>query len=84
MENALLDLLCSPESHAPLRFARDDELARINALIRAGQLRTRSGTLVKQEFESCLVCEREGACFPIRDQLPVLLSVESFSAPNPL
>jgi len=83
MENALLDLLCSPESHAPLRFARDDELARINVLIRAGQLRNRSGTLVQQEFESCLVCEREGACFPIRDQLPVLLSVESFSVPNP-
>jgi len=84
MEDTLLDLLCSPEGHAPLRFARGDELARINTLIRAGQLRNRSGMLIEQEFESCLVCEQENTCFPIRDQLPVLLSTESFFVPNPL
>jgi uncharacterized protein YbaR (Trm112 family) len=83
MENALLDFLCSPADHAQLRFALAEELARINASIRLGQLRNRSGSAVEGEVENCLVCEQGQYCFPIRDGFPVLLTTETFSIPNP-
>jgi uncharacterized protein YbaR (Trm112 family) len=83
METALIDFLCSPEDHAPLRFVRADELARINASIRGGQLQNRAGLRVETELENCLVCERGRHCFPIQDGFPVLLSTEVFSIPNP-
>jgi uncharacterized protein YbaR (Trm112 family) len=81
METALIDFLCSPEDHSPLRFVRADELARINASIREGKLRNRAGEQVEKELENCLVSDQ--ACFPIRDGFPVLLSTEIFSIPNP-
>jgi uncharacterized protein YbaR (Trm112 family) len=81
MEHALLEILCSPETHAPLRFARANELEQINSLIRNGRLSNRAGFLIDQEIQNCLICDAERVCFPIRDQLPVLLVAESFSAP---
>jgi uncharacterized protein YbaR (Trm112 family) len=78
MENALLELLCTPESHLPLRLAHADELAKINAMIHQRGLINRSGVLVDQEVEDCLICDQERQGFPVRNGLPVLLASESF------
>jgi uncharacterized protein YbaR (Trm112 family) len=79
MENALLELLCSPEHHAALRPASPAELTKINALIRNHNLSNRGGALIDQELEDCLICDDERLGFPVRDGLPVLLASESFS-----
>jgi uncharacterized protein YbaR (Trm112 family) len=79
MENALLELLCSPEHHAVLRLAYADELTKINTLIRSRILLNRGGALIDQEIDLCLICDEEGLGFPVRDGLPVLLASESFS-----
>jgi uncharacterized protein YbaR (Trm112 family) len=79
MENALLQLLCSPDNHAPLRLARSDELTKINAMIRSRGLVNHGGLLIDQEVEGCLICDQETRGFPVRDGLPVLLTSESFS-----
>jgi uncharacterized protein YbaR (Trm112 family) len=78
MENALLELLRSPEHHAVLRLAHADELTKINTLIRSRILLNRGGALVDQEIDLCLICDEEGLGFPVRDGLPVLLASESF------
>lgn len=78
MEATLLDLLCSPLSRAALRMADRAELAQINGQIQLRLVRNRDGSTLDVELDGALVCESERACYPIRDDLPVLISGEAF------
>jgi uncharacterized protein YbaR (Trm112 family) len=64
MDAALLELLCCPETHQPLRFATTDELTRMTHLSSAGPL------------ESALLREDGQVAYPIRDGIPLLLVEE--------
>jgi uncharacterized protein YbaR (Trm112 family) len=78
MEDALLEILCAPLSHAALRLASPAELRQINSRIRSRLIRNRAGLTVDGELEGCLVCELDRMCYPIRNGFPVLISDEAF------
>ena len=81
MEDPLLQILCAPVSHAPLRLASPAELRHINSQIRSRMVRNQAGLTLEVELESCLVCEADRMCYPIRDGFPVLISGEAFDSP---
>ena len=81
MNEALLELLCAPLSHAALRVASSDELRRINSRIQQRLVRNRDGVTLEAELDGALVCESDGSCYPVRDALPVLVAGEAFDWP---
>jgi uncharacterized protein YbaR (Trm112 family) len=81
MEDALLEILCAPVSHAALRLASAAELRDINNRIRSRLIRNRAGSTLDDELEGCLVCESDRMCYPIRDGFPFLISNEGFDYP---
>ena len=82
MEKTLLDLLCAPLSHGALRLANSAELDEINRQIQQGLIRNRDGLTLDVELDGALICASEGACYPVRDGLPVLISGEAFAWPK--
>jgi uncharacterized protein YbaR (Trm112 family) len=84
MDQTLLELLCAPGSHAPLRLADSEELASINSLIGLQMLKNRNGSTLDTQLDGSLICESERSCYPIRDGLPILIAGEAFDWPyNP-
>jgi uncharacterized protein YbaR (Trm112 family) len=82
MEEALLEILCAPLTHAALRLASAAELDQINGRIRSRLIRNRAGSTLDDELEGCLVCEADKTCYPIREGFPVLISNEAFDCPQ--
>jgi uncharacterized protein YbaR (Trm112 family) len=82
MNEALLELLCAPLSHAALRVASSDELRRINSRIQQRLVRNRDGATLEAELDGALVCASDGSCYPVRDALPVLIAGEAFDWPQ--
>jgi uncharacterized protein len=81
MDESLLELLCAPGSHAPLRLADSVELASMNSLIQLRMLKNRNGSTLDTQLDGSLICESERRCYPIRDGLPVLIAGEAFDWP---
>jgi uncharacterized protein YbaR (Trm112 family) len=81
MKEALLDLLCAPLSHAALRLADSAELSQINAQIHQRLVRNRDGLTLDAELDGALLCQSEKSCYPVRDDLPVLIPGEAFEWP---
>ncbi len=68
----LLDLLCCPETHQPLRAATAEELAAVN---RPGVL-NRAGQGPQQVVPDGLVREDGAIFYPVWDNIPCLLIEE--------
>ena len=79
MDAALLNLLCCPESHQPLRPASAAELAALNERIRAGTVRNHAGQPVSEALEAGLLREDGRVVYPVRRGLPILLIAESMA-----
>jgi uncharacterized protein YbaR (Trm112 family) len=69
----LLDIICCPVTRSPLELMPADLLARINALIVAGELKRVNDELVEQNLEAGLMTRDGRIAYPIRDGIPVLL-----------
>jgi uncharacterized protein YbaR (Trm112 family) len=82
MEDALLEILCAPLSHAALRLASPAELSLINSRIRSRLIRNRAGLTLDGALEGCLISELGTMCYPIRDGFPVLIFGEAFDCPQ--
>jgi uncharacterized protein YbaR (Trm112 family) len=83
MKETLLELLCSPTTaHAALRLANPAELSQINGQIHQRLIRNRDGLMLDVELDGALVCQSEGTCYPVRDDLPVLIPGEAFAWPE--
>lgn len=72
----LLELLCCPETHQPVREAEPALIARLNAQIAAGTLKNRAGQPVTERLEGGLVRADGKVLYPIRDGIPVMLVEE--------
>lgn len=72
----LLELLCCPETHQPVREAEPALIARLNAQIAAGTLKNRAGQTVGERLEGGLVRADGKVLYPIRDGIPVMLVEE--------
>jgi len=69
----LLDIVCCPATHMPLRLMPEALLARLNSRIEAGRLRYRDATPVTEPLEEALMTDDERLAYPIRDDIPLLL-----------
>jgi uncharacterized protein YbaR (Trm112 family) len=82
MDTQLLALLRCPETKGVLRAATPAELDQINVAIRNSAIRNRSGELISDLLDDCLICDSAGLCYPVRDGLPLMLTGEAFDTPR--
>lgn len=75
MDNALLELICCPETHQPLQIADAETLAEINRRI-AGGVATTGGRAITAPLEEALVREDRRVAYAITGGIPVLLAEE--------
>ena len=73
----LLDILCCPETHQPLKIAEANLITEVNAKIKAGQATNRGGKPVAEPIDSAFVREDRKYLYPIRNDIPVLLVDEA-------
>ncbi len=69
----LLEILCCPEDHTPVKVADQDLVGRLNAAIAAGKVKNRGGQPVAQPVDSALVREDGKVLYPVRDDIPVMI-----------
>ena len=82
----LLDIVCCPATHLPLKPMSESMLARLNARIGAGRLRYRDGSPVTEPLDQALVTADERFAYAIRDDIPILLEEQAIplaEAPEP-
>ena len=60
VSSELLEILVCPESKQPVRPAGEDVLAKLNAEVEAGTLRSRGGDAVGKRIEEALIREALG------------------------
>jgi len=73
----LLEILACPETKMRLVSAEKDLLDQLNELISRGELRNRDGDIVVDPMEEALVREDGKLLYPIREEIPVLLTGEA-------
>jgi uncharacterized protein YbaR (Trm112 family) len=73
----LLEILCCPETHQPVREAESSLIERLNAQIAAGTLKNRAGQVVGVKLDGGLVRADGKVLYPIRDEIPVMLVEEA-------
>ena len=73
IDHKLLDILCCPATHLPLRVMPSAQLALLNASVEAGSLRFCDDKPVTEPLEQALVTEDGRLAYPIRDDIPLLL-----------
>jgi len=72
-DQRLLDIVCCPATHQPLRLMPESTLARLNARIGAGTLKFSDDSLVTEPLAQALVTADDRLAYAIRDDIPVLL-----------
>ena len=74
LNTELLSILVCPESKQGLTLGNALELERLNQHIRAGKVLDRSGQMVVGPLEAVLLRADRQICYPVRDDIPILLS----------
>lgn len=77
IDRELLEILVCPETRQPLTIADPALLARINADIKNGRLRTRGGEVVSTEIREALVREDRKFLYVVDDDIPIMLIEQS-------
>lgn len=72
----LLELLCCPETHQPVREAEAALIERLNTQVAAGTLKNRAGQPVTDKLDGGLVRADGKVLYPVRDGIPVMLVEE--------
>ncbi len=68
-----LAILRCPENRTLLALADDDLLAKLNAAIAVGQLKSRAGEVLATALPAALVREDRAMAYPVLGDIPVLL-----------
>ena len=79
----LLAILVCPETKQPVILAPTELVATLNAHIQNGTLKNRAGEVVSAALDAALVREDQHYCYPIRDDIPVMLIDEAIPLPPP-
>ena len=79
MDKRLLTILRCPVSHKGLSVLKKDQLARVNAAIKAGELTNHEGSAVADPLAEALITDDGKRIYPVDDGIPVLLEDESIS-----
>ena len=73
MDDKLLEIICCPETHQPLRRADVELVTNLNQRIEAGTLFDRVEEKVGQKIDDGLLREDGKILYPIRQNIPTLL-----------
>jgi uncharacterized protein YbaR (Trm112 family) len=76
MDKRLLDILCCPVSHVPLRLLATAELNALNQAISAGEVDNVGGMRVSEPLRAGLIGSDRKVVYRIDDDIPVLLAEE--------
>ena len=79
----LLTILVCPETKQPVALAPTELVDTLNAHIQNGSLKNRMGEVVSAAMDPALVREDQRYCYPIRDDIPVMLIDEAIPLPSP-
>ncbi|MCY4390125.1 MAG: hypothetical protein OXC18_23750 [Desulfurellaceae bacterium] len=79
----LLTILVCPETKQPVALAPTELVDTLNAHIQNGSLKNRMGEVVSAAMDAALVREDQRYCYPIRDDIPVMLIDEAIPLPSP-
>ena len=79
----LLAILVCPETKQPVALAPTELVDTLNTHIQSGTLKNRAGEVVSAAMDAALVREDQRYCYPIRDELPVMLIDEAIPLPPP-
>lgn len=82
IEAKLLNLLCCPETHQPLKLADTALVAELNRQLAAGNLKSRNGDNVTGPLDGGLIREDQKVVYPIVKKLPILLIEEGILLPG--
>jgi uncharacterized protein YbaR (Trm112 family) len=72
-DQKLLDIVCCPATHVPLKLMPEATLNRLNLRIESGRLRHRDETPVTETLEQALMTDDNRLAYPVRDGIPLLL-----------
>lgn len=73
IDEALLKILCCPETHQPLTVADAALVARLNEGVAAGTLKNRGGHAVEEKLDGALVRTDRALAYAVRQQIPIML-----------
>lgn len=79
----LLAILVCPETKQPVALAPTELVDTLNAHIQNGTLKNRVGEVVSAAMDAALVREDQHYCYPVRDDIPVMLIDEAIPLPPP-
>jgi len=81
MDPDLLEILCCPETHQPLRLAEPALIETLNRQITAGALKNRAGQPVTEKLDTALIRADQKFLYPVRNNIPVMLVDEAIALP---
>ena len=73
MDEKLLELICCPETHQPLKLVNTHLIAGLNQRIEAGTLVNRAGVKLEGKIDEGLIREDGKILYPVRQNIPTLL-----------
>jgi len=73
IDKDLVDILRCVENGQSLRLADQQTLDSLNEKIRQGALAERSGGKVDEPLQACLVREDNKLCYPVRNDIPLMI-----------
>jgi uncharacterized protein YbaR (Trm112 family) len=72
-DRQLLDIICCPATHMPLRVMPKALLDQLNERIKSGTLKHSDDSPVTELLVEALITEDDRLAYPIRDDIPLLL-----------
>ncbi len=80
IDKKLLDIIVCPETKKSLKLADKSLIDKINKLIETGNIKNRAKKTIEVKIDNGLVTIEKSDClYPIREEIPILLTEESIS-----
>ena len=77
LDKDLLAILACPETKEPVAPAEEALVARVNAAIEAGKVKSRDGQSVTRIMDGALLRQDKKVLYPVRGGIPIMLIDES-------
>ncbi len=77
LDKDLLEILACPETKEPVALADAALVARVNAAIEAGRVKSRDGQAVSRPMDAALLRRDRKVLYPVRGGIPIMLIDES-------
>ena len=79
INSKLLDILCCPSTHVPLRLLDSKHLAKLNQAIAAGEIQTVRHAAVENGLQEALITQDNKLIYPVNKGIPGLLPDEAIA-----